>query len=140
MKRTDHRMSATTDDKGYLGRLPCLTTNTVNPFSFNAGAAWAKTWASSTLDGHWPLAMAMTPAPLGRTERYTSSMSASPSSLYPYTTSVVTEGGLAGAWAARARAAEQTHTTTASRTTDERTRVPIRTLRSCGSRQENQSS
>ncbi len=30
-------MSATTDDKGYLGRLPCLTTNTVNPFSFNGG-------------------------------------------------------------------------------------------------------
>jgi hypothetical protein len=92
MKRTDRRMSATTDDKGYLGRLPCLTTNTVNPFSFNGGEAWAKTWASSTLDCHWPLTMAMTPAPLGRAERYTSSISASPSSLYPYTTSVVIGG------------------------------------------------
>ena len=52
MKRTDRRMSATSDDKGYVGRLPCLTTNTVNPFSFNGGAVWAKTWASSTLDCH----------------------------------------------------------------------------------------
>jgi hypothetical protein len=92
MKRTDRRTSATTDDRGYLARLPCLTTNTVNPFSFNGGAAWAKTWASATLDCHSPLAMAMTPAPLGRAERYTSSISGSPSSLYPYTTSVVAVG------------------------------------------------
>src|SRR5688572_25625488 len=56
------------------------------------GEVWAKTWSSSTLDCHWPLTMAMTPAPLGRAGRYTSSMSASPSSLYPYTTSVVTAG------------------------------------------------
>jgi hypothetical protein len=30
-------MSATIDDKGYLGQLPCLTAKTVNPFSFNGG-------------------------------------------------------------------------------------------------------
>jgi len=37
MKRTARRMSATISDMGYLGVLPCLTANTVNPFSFNGG-------------------------------------------------------------------------------------------------------
>jgi hypothetical protein len=37
MKRTERRMSATIDDKGYLGQLPCRTAKTVNPFSFNGG-------------------------------------------------------------------------------------------------------
>jgi hypothetical protein len=31
------RMSATIDDKGYLGQLPCLTAKMANPFSFNGG-------------------------------------------------------------------------------------------------------
>ena len=37
MKRTDRRTSATIDDNGYLGQLPCLTAKTVNPFSINGG-------------------------------------------------------------------------------------------------------
>ena len=31
------RTSDTIADMGYLGLLPCLTANTVNPFSFNNG-------------------------------------------------------------------------------------------------------
>jgi len=37
MKRTERRMSATIDDKGYVGQLPCLTAKMVNPFSLNGG-------------------------------------------------------------------------------------------------------
>lgn len=42
MKRTARRMSATIADIGYLGLLPCLTANTVNPFSVNGGAVGAR--------------------------------------------------------------------------------------------------
>ncbi len=37
MKRTERRMPATIDDKGYLGQLPCRTAKTVNPLSFKGG-------------------------------------------------------------------------------------------------------
>jgi hypothetical protein len=37
MKRTARRLSATIADMGYLGLLPCLTANTVNPLSVNGG-------------------------------------------------------------------------------------------------------
>ncbi|HEU5182914.1 MAG TPA: hypothetical protein VFU01_00005, partial [Gemmatimonadaceae bacterium] len=37
LERTARRKSATIADIGYLGLLPCLTANTVNPFSFSGG-------------------------------------------------------------------------------------------------------